>query len=195
MPFSHCINSTTVCRAAQAGARPKLQSVGAAPPTCSRSTRGGKLDAAQQTLARAQQAFEKAQDNLGIANCLMTAGDWLGAPSSSSLVWNLILQDSSSEASELAINTETAEFLRPDKDALVQAADLYRRAAELYAKAEAPRGIASIGLRHGYSRCSTTITRRRLHTPSARKNTLYARVICGKRICFPLLRLNSTARL
>ena len=105
---------------------------------------------ATQFLARAAQAYERANDSVGAANCLMTLGDWHCAPFSSPLSWNFALRDSSSEASFLAVQHEAEEFTRPTDAALKQAQSLYTQAQAAFQHGNGGRGLAALQLRNGY---------------------------------------------
>ncbi len=105
---------------------------------------------ASQFLTRAAQAYERANDSVGAANCLMILGDWKCAPFGSPLSWNFALRDSSSEASNLAVQHEAEEFTRPTDAALNQAQILYAQAAAGFQNSNSVRGLAALQLRNGY---------------------------------------------
>jgi tetratricopeptide (TPR) repeat protein len=112
--------------------------------------RAGDTATAEQNLARAEVAFERAGDPSGVALCRMTRADWRCAPFSSPLAWNLALQDSSSEGSHLSVPVENQEFSRPAATDIEQARIEFADAERLFQEAGAMRGVSAIRLRYGY---------------------------------------------
>jgi tetratricopeptide (TPR) repeat protein len=112
--------------------------------------RADQAGEAWNLLVRARQGYERAGDAAGMANCLLMEGDIACAPFSSPLVWNLALQDSSSEASHLPVTVEADEFRTPSRAAVAEAHQRYDEAYRLFDQAGAPRGVAAVQLRRGY---------------------------------------------
>jgi CHAT domain-containing protein len=105
--------------------------------------RAGAPAVAQQYLGQAQKAYHRANDPAGAAVCAMIWSDWQCAPFSTPIDWNLAVDDSGTECSELLPQLETDEFSGGG-------AASYEEAERLFRLANAPRGTASIQLRYGY---------------------------------------------
>ncbi len=112
--------------------------------------RAGERDMAQQFVERARLTYKDANDPEGLALCHMTEADWRCAPFSTPAAWNLAVQESSSEGSQLAVSLEADEFVMPSSDAVIKARDSYSQAEQFFQQAGAPRGVAAIHLRYGY---------------------------------------------
>ncbi len=98
----------------------------------------------------AQRLYEAAADPIGVAGCGLREADWLCAGSSSPLVYNLFVQASAHESSDLAPTSEREEFKRAAPDQLAQAARLYDRVEATLRSLDAPRAVAALRLRRGY---------------------------------------------
>jgi CHAT domain-containing protein len=113
---------------------------------CRLAGAGARADA---LLDDALRAYREAADRAGEGLCHLTAGDWLSAPFSSPLSWNLALRDSAGESSELDWRLEAVEFAQQGAD-LDGARVAYTRAEAAFAEASAPRGLAALRLRRDY---------------------------------------------
>lgn len=105
--------------------------------------RAGNHDAAVTMLETARAAYHAAGDPAGEALCVMTGADWMCAPFSSPVVWNLSVTDSAEAESALPRSLEAQE-------AVGGQAVSYDEAARLFSAAGAQRGLAAIELRRGY---------------------------------------------
>lgn len=111
--------------------------------------RGRRYDQARSFLQQALQDYSQVNDRAGMATCQMTWGDWLAAPFSSPLRWNLALQTGGLEGSNLSWTVEAVEFTQQGAN-LDQALVAYQSAENLFWQASAPRGLAALQLRHSY---------------------------------------------
>jgi tetratricopeptide (TPR) repeat protein len=111
--------------------------------------RAGDPARAQALLAAALEAYGEAGDAAGQGVCRLVGADWLAAPFSSPLDWNLAVRESASEGSDLDWRLEAAESGEEGID-LDRAWAGYDLAAARFAEAEAPRGLAAVELRRGY---------------------------------------------
>jgi CHAT domain-containing protein len=112
--------------------------------------RAGESALAQQCLEQAKQMYRQANDLIGVALCLMTQADWQCAPFSTPLAWNMALQDSGTEGSNLSVQHEMDEFSSPSAEALDGARRDYAAAEQLFVQSSASRGLAAVWLRRGY---------------------------------------------
>jgi CHAT domain-containing protein len=138
----------TLRQSRQAGSTPSLAAIAdlMAADLCHRA---GQLTRAQGYLDSALAVYGQSGDQIGTAVCHMTQGDWLSAPFSSPLAWNLAVEDSSTEGSNLAWQTEEKEFSLTGYDGPRAKAE-YDTAEALFARAGATRGLAALQLRRGY---------------------------------------------
>lgn len=112
--------------------------------------RAGVSHEASSFLDKAESLYRRAQDAPGTAFCLMTRADWLAAPFSSPLVWNLAIEESTSDTTALPISMEAEEFRLPGPGQTEAAAALFAEAGKYFASAGAARGEAALLLRQGY---------------------------------------------
>jgi CHAT domain-containing protein len=111
--------------------------------------RAGNTKSGSEFLNRALGVYQQSGDASGMAACRMMHGDWLAAPFSTPLVWNLAIQEGNSSGSDLSWTLEAAEFDFQSSDSDKAAAD-YEEAEKLFRSVQAPRGLAHIYLRRGY---------------------------------------------
>jgi CHAT domain-containing protein/tetratricopeptide (TPR) repeat protein len=111
--------------------------------------RAGEPARAAEWLGAALEAYGEVDDTAGAGACHLTAADWLAAPFSSPLHWNLAVRGSASEGSDLDWQLEAAEFGEAGMD-LDGARAGYARAEDCFTAAGAPRGLAAVELRRGY---------------------------------------------
>jgi CHAT domain-containing protein len=113
------------------------------------SARAGKTELARGIFQQASQRYEQAGDACGFGRCLSAVGDSFAAPSSSPDVWNLRLQEGTTESSALTWRDEAREFGRDgiDED---RARALYGNAAALFEQSGSRRGLAALQLRYGW---------------------------------------------
>ena len=111
--------------------------------------RAGLFDRALQDLGAARQMYESSGDAAGVATCYLMQGDMASAPFSSPLVWNFVVQESSTSGSELAWTLELREFNIKEIDAAA-ARVAYTEAERAFDAAGAQRGVAYTRLRYGY---------------------------------------------
>ena len=106
--------------------------------------RAGSAGAAQQSLRQGRDRYAACGDSAGMAACRLAEGDWLSAPFSSPLTWNMSLDG------QLSAWVEVEEFRRAGPAELDSAAASYAEAGRLFASAGARRGLAAVQLRQGY---------------------------------------------
>jgi CHAT domain-containing protein/tetratricopeptide (TPR) repeat protein len=111
--------------------------------------RAGDPARAQALLTAALEAYGEAGDAAGQGVCQLVKADWLAAPFSSPLDWNLAVRESASEGSDLDWQLEAVESGDGGMD-LDQARAGYGLAAARFTEAAAPRGLAAVELRRGY---------------------------------------------
>lgn len=112
--------------------------------------RAGLSSEAATFLDQAESLYLHAEDTAGTAFCLMTRADWLAAPYSSPLVWNLAIEESTSDTTALPVSMEAEEFRLPGPREIETATSLYAEARHFFATAGAARGAAVLLLRQGY---------------------------------------------
>ena len=111
--------------------------------------RAGEPARGQALLAAALEAYQEAGDAAGQGVCHLVGADWMAAPFSSPLDWNLAVRESASEGSDLDWRVEAAEAGEEGMD-LDGARAGYDLAAARFEEAGAPRGLAAVELRRGY---------------------------------------------
>ena len=111
--------------------------------------RAGEEDLQLNYLTLAMNAYQEADDIIGLARCKVMHGDWLSAPFSSPLVMNYSVVDAYSEGSNQDWRIEEQEYSLEGAE-LEQATRLYEEAEQLFQQVGAERGLGHIHLRRFY---------------------------------------------
>lgn len=110
--------------------------------------RAKQFDEAQQYLNQAFNAYSRINDQIGVATCWMTFGDWLAAPCSSPAVWNHLMQEGNGN-NELSWARESVELYGNGIN-IAGAQNAYAEAEKLFSTAGSDRGLATLQLRYSY---------------------------------------------